>query len=77
MGSRAAQQALVPGRLILVTDATSGLQQLAVVCGKAPAQPRSLLAAKPAPSGGSPLRAVLDLYRHVTDVFGKWQRRKG
>jgi len=56
MGSRAAQQVLTPGRLALVTDATSGLQQLAVVCGRAPAQPRS--PAKPAAAGEHSLLRV-------------------
>ena len=37
MGSRAAQQALVPGRLVLVTDSRSRLQELAMICSSAPA----------------------------------------
>ena len=37
MGSRAAQQALVPGRLVLVTDSRSRLPELAMICGSAPA----------------------------------------
>jgi hypothetical protein len=32
MGSRAAMQALVPGRVVLVTDASSGLSELGAVC---------------------------------------------
>ena len=37
MGSRAAQQALVPGRLVLVTDSCSRLPELAMICSSAPA----------------------------------------
>ena len=36
IGSRAAQQALVPGRLVLLTDSTSRLPELAVICGAPP-----------------------------------------
>jgi hypothetical protein len=33
MGSRAAMQALVPGRVVLVTDRSTGLPELGAVCG--------------------------------------------
>ena len=36
MGSRAAVQALVPGRVVLLTDAASGLPELAAICGAPP-----------------------------------------
>ena len=37
MNSRAAAQALVPGRVVLIADRSSGLTELGVVCGSAPA----------------------------------------
>lgn len=33
MGSRAAMQALVPGRVVLVTNPGTGLSELGIVCG--------------------------------------------
>lgn len=33
MGSRAAMQALVPGRVVLVTNSSSGLSELGAICG--------------------------------------------
>ncbi len=33
MGSRAASQALVPGRVVLVTNRSTGLPELGAVCG--------------------------------------------
>ena len=38
MGSRAAQQALVPGRLVLTQDMLSGAPELGVVLGSVPNQ---------------------------------------
>ena len=38
MGSRAAMQALVPGRVVLVTNRSTGLPELGAICG-APASP--------------------------------------
>lgn len=37
MNSRAAAQALVPGRVIMLADRSSGLTELGVVCGSVPA----------------------------------------
>ena len=37
MNSRAAAQALVPGRVIMLADKSSGLTELGVVCGSVPA----------------------------------------
>ena len=39
MGTRAALQALVPGRVVLLADAASGLPELAVLCGAPHAAP--------------------------------------
>lgn len=43
MGSRGAQQALTPGRLVLVTNRTNRLQELAVICGSVTKQKNPLL----------------------------------
>ena len=37
MGSRAAAQALAPGRVLLMADSSSGLTELGVICGAVPA----------------------------------------
>ena len=37
MGSRAAAQALAPGRVVLMADSSSGLAELGVICGAVPA----------------------------------------
>ena len=37
MNSRAAAQALVPGRVIMIADKSSGLTELGVICGSVPA----------------------------------------
>ena len=37
MGSRAAAQALAPGRAVLMADSSSGLAELGVICGAVPA----------------------------------------
>jgi hypothetical protein len=39
MGSRAAAQALVPGRVVLLSNAASGLPELAALCGAPHAPP--------------------------------------
>lgn len=52
MATRGAQQALVPGRVVLVRHRASGLSELGVVCGSAAAgvgRPAGLLAG----AGGS------------------------
>lgn len=37
MGTRGAQQALVPGRVVVLHDSRTGLSELGVVCGTPPA----------------------------------------
>lgn len=37
MNSRAAAQALVPGRVVLIADRSSGLTELGAICGAVPA----------------------------------------
>lgn len=37
MGTRAAAQALVPGRVVVIADSASGLAELGVICGAVPA----------------------------------------
>ena len=48
MGTRGAQQALVPGRVVVLHDTRTGLSELGVVCGTPPAGGAS------SGSGGAP-----------------------
>lgn len=71
MSTRAAQQALTPGRLLLIKNSSSNLQQLAVILAKAAVQNRLLAKS---PSTGE--RGILWLHsiafqRHgvVSDCF--------
>ena len=41
MSSRGAQQALLPGRIVITLNQRSGLPELGVVCGTPPASPAS------------------------------------
>ena len=57
MGSRAASQALVPGRVVLLTNPASGLPELAALCGAphaAPSRGVQLGSAAAAPTGALP-----------------------
>ncbi len=54
MNSRAAAQALVPGRVIMIADKSSGLTELGVICGAVPAAKTGLqLGSSPAPGVSS------------------------
>ena len=50
MGSRAAGQALVPGRVVLLADAASGLPELAAICGAPHSAPSRGIQLGPAPA---------------------------
>ncbi len=52
MGSRAAMQALVPGRVVLVTNSSSGLPELGAICG-APATASKGIQLGPAANSGA------------------------
>ena len=54
MNSRAAAQALVPGRAVMIVDSSSGLTELGVICGAVPAAKTGIQL------GSSPAASMLD-----------------
>jgi hypothetical protein len=51
MGSRNAMQALVPGRVVLVTNSSSGLPELGAICGAPAAASKGIQLGSAASSG--------------------------
>ena len=70
MGSRAAMQALVPGRVVLVTNSSSGLPELGAICG-APATASKGIQLGPAANSGACLSPWASLFKQgsVSHVF--------
>ena len=61
MGSRAAAQALAPGRVVLMADSSSGLAELGVICGAVPAAKTGIqLGNSSAAGNGSTLHHKMD-----------------
>lgn len=54
MGTRAAAQALVPGRVVVIADSASGLAELGVICGALPAAKSGIQLGNSAAAGALP-----------------------
>ena len=75
MGSRAASQALVPGRVVLVTNRSTGLPELGAVCGTPASASKGIQLGNTASSGKQQNQisagkciccsAVTGLYLHI------------